>query len=358
MSSLSPLLALPYLQPAQAQKHVTHNEALRRLDMVVQLSVPRLGEVTPPADPAEGARHLVGVGASGAWAGQDNAVAVFENHAWQFASPAPGWIAYLVDDGMLAVFTGSDWVVLQPTVSEMLGINATADAQNRLAVAADAAIFTHDGSDHRLSINKANAAATGSLLFQSDYTGHAEMGLAGENAFAIKTSADGANWVTALRFDPATSAVSGNAVQQDSDDAAPGRLMLAEHGVLRTDVVGAVSQAGGLPTGAIIERTTTGSSNVVKWADGTVMMSRMVTVDINSADSQDFAYPDTIATVLSGGFIGGDANDANGVGSVPRREGLASLAVWTDTNGWRVRLPEVIDDYTISVMLTVVGLWY
>ena len=39
MSQTSPVLSLPYIQPAQAQKHVTHNEALRILDAITQLSV-------------------------------------------------------------------------------------------------------------------------------------------------------------------------------------------------------------------------------------------------------------------------------------------------------------------------------
>ena len=34
MSETSAILSLPYLMPAQAQKHVTHNEALRILDGV------------------------------------------------------------------------------------------------------------------------------------------------------------------------------------------------------------------------------------------------------------------------------------------------------------------------------------
>ena len=32
-------LQLPYIMPSQAQKHVTHNEAIRSLDAIVQLSV-------------------------------------------------------------------------------------------------------------------------------------------------------------------------------------------------------------------------------------------------------------------------------------------------------------------------------
>ena len=38
MSQSSARLTLPFIQAAQAQKHVTHNEAVRALDMLVQLS--------------------------------------------------------------------------------------------------------------------------------------------------------------------------------------------------------------------------------------------------------------------------------------------------------------------------------
>ena len=34
----TPNLTLPYIMAAQAQKHVTHNEALRALDVIVQFS--------------------------------------------------------------------------------------------------------------------------------------------------------------------------------------------------------------------------------------------------------------------------------------------------------------------------------
>ncbi len=51
MSQSSSLLALPYIQAAQAQKHVTHNEALRILDAVVQLSVAGISNTPPPRAP-------------------------------------------------------------------------------------------------------------------------------------------------------------------------------------------------------------------------------------------------------------------------------------------------------------------
>ena len=54
MSEQSPVLSMPYIQPAQAQKHVTHNEALRILDAVTQLSVISTELDAPPAPFAHG----------------------------------------------------------------------------------------------------------------------------------------------------------------------------------------------------------------------------------------------------------------------------------------------------------------
>ena len=44
-------LSLPFIMAAQAQKHVTHNEALRALDAVVQLMVLDKDLDSPPGSP-------------------------------------------------------------------------------------------------------------------------------------------------------------------------------------------------------------------------------------------------------------------------------------------------------------------
>lgn len=56
----TPKLALPLLLAAQAQKHVTHNEALLRLDAVVQLAVLERTRSVPPATPVDGDAYLIG----------------------------------------------------------------------------------------------------------------------------------------------------------------------------------------------------------------------------------------------------------------------------------------------------------
>ena len=41
MTEISPRIGLGYVMPSQAQKHVTVNESLRRLDAVVQCEIGR-----------------------------------------------------------------------------------------------------------------------------------------------------------------------------------------------------------------------------------------------------------------------------------------------------------------------------
>jgi hypothetical protein len=83
MSTVSPNLSLPYIQQNQAQKHVTHNEGMRLLDGVVQLSVLSRAQTAPPANPVAGDRYILPSGATGAWAGFDDSLAHWEEKAWR-----------------------------------------------------------------------------------------------------------------------------------------------------------------------------------------------------------------------------------------------------------------------------------
>ncbi|SEK06359.1 Protein of unknown function [Cribrihabitans marinus] len=354
VTGTSPTLGLPYLQPSQAQKHVTHNEALARLDAVTQLSIAALGPSSPPASPAEGDRFIVGPGATGDWAGRDQQIAIHRGGAWSFTPPLPGWVALLRDIGTLVRFDGNEWVPVHVNDAETLGINAQADTVNRLSVAAPATLLNHDGDDHRLTVNKAGTGDTASLLFQSGWSGRAEVGLAGEDAFAIRVSPDGSTWQTALRLDPDSGAASGSAVQQGPEDASPGRLMLAEHGVLRAQILGPVAQIGGQPAGAILERGQTTQGHFVKWADGTMICSRTVTVDVDSSAPQLFDYPAPMATPLAVHAGGIDPAQAS---TAAQRRALGTLPVWATATGWHIQLEAPIAAETLEVALLAYGLW-
>lgn len=206
----SPNLSLPYIMPAQAQPHVTHNEAIRRLDCLTQLSVLDRTRTAPPATPDEGDRHVVAATATGAWAGHEGEIAAFQDGAWAFYAPAAGWTAWCVAEAAWLGFDGTDWQIVTgsggPAGSVgQLGINAAADGVNRLAVASDASLFTHDtAGDHRMTVNKQASTDTASVLFQSGWSGRAEMGLTGSDDFAFKVSADGSTFVDAITIDAET----------------------------------------------------------------------------------------------------------------------------------------------------------
>lgn len=208
MTETTPRLALPLIAPSQAQKHVTHNEALSRLDDIVQLAVASHLTAAPPASPSAGERHIVAAGATGIFAGHVGEIATFED-GWRFVAPSPGWLAWSEDGGLLLAYHDGSWIdaAALPALA-ILGVNATADPYNRLVVASASSLFTHEGYDHRMKLNKAAAGATASLIFQTDWSGRAEFGLAGGDDFSIKVSPDGGAWYTALTIDRATGEVS------------------------------------------------------------------------------------------------------------------------------------------------------
>lgn len=350
--SESPNLALPWLAAAQAQKHVTVNEALRRLDALVQISVESAALATPPAAPAEGQRWIVGTAPTEAWIGAAGRIASWADGAWTFFTPLDGWIAWdratavllvwsaasgswvplvsgsfpddrftLLDNldptkkvqfqlaglatgttrtlalpnadttlaglGLAQTFTGATTfsgtftasgattalgtstatstaslgsgatangntktvnigtagvagsttnvtigsglagalgtlTINSPTVTFASSVSAiamasanvsalalglggaTADATNRLSLNAPSSLFNHAGAGHQLKLNKATASDTGSLLFQTGFSGRAEIGLTGSDDLQVKVSSDGATWFNALQLDRAS----------------------------------------------------------------------------------------------------------------------------------------------------------
>jgi hypothetical protein len=101
---------LPLVAPAQAQKHVTVNEALARLDAVAQLRVASSSVETPPSTITDGKSFLVPVGATGDWSGRAGQIAVGANGGWVFLTPKAGWLAWDESSGSRRLFDGVGWV--------------------------------------------------------------------------------------------------------------------------------------------------------------------------------------------------------------------------------------------------------
>ena len=211
-------LGLPFIDAAQSQKHVTHNDALNIVDIELQLSVAARNVLAPPATPLEGMRYLLGAGTTGAFAGHDGALAAFQDGAWRFLAPAKGWRAYIEAENILALYDGIAWFDLGATLKilqnlTLAGIGTIADAINPLAAKLNATLFTARGvaeggtGDLRFKLNKETLGNTASQLYQTGYSGRAETGLTGTDHYHIKVSADGNTWKDAIDIDPATGVV-------------------------------------------------------------------------------------------------------------------------------------------------------
>lgn len=365
MTNVSSVLGLPYIAPNQAQKHVTHNEALLRLDAIVQLSVADDQLTMPPAAVGDGDRYIVAAGASGAWAGQDGAVAYWQENGWLFVPPQIGWKAYVVARQGDVVFDGGVWSVVGGSTLDTLGVNTSADTVNRLAVASAATLLTNDGAGHQVKVNKATALDTASLLFQTGFSGRAEMGLAGTDDFAIKVSADGSSWTEAMRFMGPTGLVTGDAIQASPTDITPGRLARVDYVFGPANVLGTVSETGGTPTGAVIERGGDANGTYVRFADGTQICTHVIQLGYSGAvrlsAQWTFAQPFASDPVVSGtvdltDLVANATPSPDEVGDV--RTGAQST---TATTFWLYKMKGMTafvagDTCLVSVMA--LGRWY
>ncbi|MBD2748038.1 DUF2793 domain-containing protein [Microvirga sp. BT688] len=213
--SSTPHLALPLIAAAQAQKHVTHNEALAALDALVQLAVKERNRTAPTATPEEGDRYLIGANATGAFAGHEDHVALFDLGLWRFFPPQPGWRAYVENEDLVVVFNRNEWRIFGSIPDEIhnlqrLGLGTSADGLNRLSAKLNAALFaalaTDEGGtgDLRFVLNKSTEANVLSQLCQRGFSGRAETGLIGSDDFSIRVSLDGRLWRDALVIDRRT----------------------------------------------------------------------------------------------------------------------------------------------------------
>ncbi len=131
----TPILGLPVVSASQGQMYLPHNAALDQIDALCQLSVKSINQTAPPVSPSPGDRYIVATGATGAWAGWDDSVAVFLlTGAWQRLIPATGWQTWVESLARQYIYVAGWKIVIAvaaydigasfagtPTDSEVLG---------------------------------------------------------------------------------------------------------------------------------------------------------------------------------------------------------------------------------------------
>jgi len=184
---------------------------LKKLGALFFCSVKNATTTAQPGSPAEGDRYIVGAGATGAWAGKDNQIAVFANTAWLFYVAAKGW---LVRDESVAIgtagcfktFDGTDWVnadfgnsaasqPLDADLTALAGLSTTGVLKRTGAGTAVAAAIVNADIDAAAAIalsklatitaNRAVVSGTGGVIEAATATRDQVNALAGRTATRV-----------------------------------------------------------------------------------------------------------------------------------------------------------------------------
>jgi Protein of unknown function (DUF2793) len=119
MGLQSDRLKLPLLAAAQAQKEVTHNEALALADIAVQAVVQSVAPANIPSSPASGQCWIVGAAPTSAWAGRAGSIACWTGGGWRFVAPFEGMQAWSIADNVAVRRGASGWVVGATTATSV-----------------------------------------------------------------------------------------------------------------------------------------------------------------------------------------------------------------------------------------------
>lgn len=121
----TPILNTPEIAESQANKYLTHNEALRRLEAVL---IRALSDSTTeqPSSPSEGDSYIIPDESTGSeWEGySEGDVAFYMGGDWHALTPPVGLRLYIVDTGSVKQWSGTSWAV-GGGVSQFTGLSDT-----------------------------------------------------------------------------------------------------------------------------------------------------------------------------------------------------------------------------------------
>ncbi|HEY0625484.1 MAG TPA: DUF2793 domain-containing protein [Allosphingosinicella sp.] len=110
MSEATARFTLPFILPGQAQKELSHNEALVRIDAISHAASEGPPATDPPPAPDEGQCWVVADPATGAWSGHGKSLAVWTGGGWRFLDPQPGMLVWNKELGVWMHFDGAAWI--------------------------------------------------------------------------------------------------------------------------------------------------------------------------------------------------------------------------------------------------------
>lgn len=91
---------------------------LRFIDMLLAPAAVSATTTAPPVSPVSGDRYIIPSGATGAWAGKANQIALFDTSVWRYWTPTTGWRFRVMDAGLDYFFSGGTWFSISTATTE------------------------------------------------------------------------------------------------------------------------------------------------------------------------------------------------------------------------------------------------
>lgn len=188
----TPRLSLPFVAAGQAQKHITVNEALGKLDGIVQLAVQSRTVAAQPASPIDGLIHILPSGATGA-AWLDMAAGLLARHAdgiWEALTPKAGWLAWIIDEGLALIHDGAGWTPLSSTFKALTAARSPFLAATKFEVV-----------EQELTLSGASVATTVMIPNRSIVLGvstRTSVAITGATSYSCGVSGDAAKFGSSL----------------------------------------------------------------------------------------------------------------------------------------------------------------
>jgi len=122
-----------------------------------------------------------------------------------------------------------------------------------------------------------------------------------------------------------------------------------------SNILGTVSQAGGVPTGAIIERGTNANGEYVRFADGTQICTGRIAIDLSNASVQNIDWPATFTSVVPFSLV---IDSSPGIPSSTIYDAFQSIAPRADTSTRGRVMVRTTAPYTIQCLFVAIGRWF
>jgi len=105
-------LTITLINPASAPE-VTINEALFRIESVINRSAISKNIATPPENPVAGAVYIIPDNPAWPWTGKAGQIAYFDK-IWRYIAPNRGLVLFVKDEQSHYIFTGDGWQRVKP----------------------------------------------------------------------------------------------------------------------------------------------------------------------------------------------------------------------------------------------------